>query len=55
MRSHATTPLAVNSAVVLPFPYRKRYEVTCDDEEDTGYGVVDEFPYRKRYEVTCDS
>ena len=37
------------------FQYRKRYEVTCDEEDGVTYFHTEGFQYRKRYEVTCDS
>ena len=38
------------------FQYRKRYEVTCDDNHPVYDALIElrKFQYRKRYEVTCD-
>ena len=36
------------------FQYRKRYEVTCDQEAYREAILGFQFQYRKRYEVTCD-
>ena len=35
-------------------PNRKRYEVTCDDDDYFPQELAEKFQYRKRYEVTCD-
>ena len=36
------------------FQYRKRYEITCDDDAVTVGTPHHGFQYRKRYEITCD-
>ena len=45
----------LNLEHILSFQYRKRYEITCDDEFAGTVRVEPaEFQYRKRYEITCD-
>ena len=36
------------------FQYRKRYEITCDENPIMDSRPLSEFQYRKRYEITCD-
>ena len=53
---HVTTDRWNNANQAEEFPYRKRYEVTCDANSYSRYICrYIWFPYRKRYEVTCDS
>ena len=54
MRSHATGCRAKIESDTTLFQYRKRYEVTCDEVDNTAVDPKGEFQYRKRYEVTCD-
>ena len=49
-----TRQMISRKQLLLLFQYRKRYEVTCDMDVDTGDVMFVEFQYRKRYEVTCD-
>ena len=40
--------------VLVPFQYRKRYEITCDKKSVIISVFLLKFQYRKRYEITCD-
>ena len=40
---------------VVQFQYRKRYEITCDENVIAEPSFIEEFQYRKRYEITCDT
>ena len=55
MRSHVTSMEVTTREKLVPFQYRKRYEVTCDFVKVDGKIVCMRFQYRKRYEVTCDA
>ena len=54
MRSHVTSMAGVVALSIFLFQYRKRYEVTCDQNLFTQGNKEFTFQYRKRYEVTCD-
>ena len=55
MRSHVTLRRCQKGLSITSFQYRKRYEVTCDEEHtDDSAKILARFQYRKRYEVTCD-
>ena len=54
MRSHVTLDIIIINDSIFSFQYRKRYEITCDNELLVVHEVALEFQYRKRYEITCD-